>query len=245
MKRERTDRSVIAEGRASKCWRYGVLAVGVYLSLGCVLSSGDGGEGDFDPFGLPSQGDDDWQEEVDERREDRDDPRSADYRGDFEVELRDELLSTTLDGRALGEATFKVVERDLFGTPAHCQLTLADREPDERGAQGYVIVQVFGGGRGSCVLDERVYEVVPTVDEAIRLEGAVVKTVQVSVETDAEMNFFDYRISRGELEVLAREGADLIQAYLDVEMKTLTFNEEEEEAARLVVKGGFGAVAAP
>ena len=232
-------------GARQRRWICGALTVAISASLGCVISGGGDGGDDFDPFGIPSQGGDDWQEDTEQRREDRDDPRSADYSGDFEVTLSDEVIETTLDGKSLGEATFKVVEKDLLGTPSHCQLTLADREPDARGVQGYVIVQVFGANTGYCVLDERVYTVVPTVDEAIRIEGAVVKTVQVSIETDAEMNFFDYRASRGELEVLKRQGADLIQAYLDVEMETLTFNDEEEEPAKLIVKGGFGAVAAP
>ena len=234
------------EGRRASRWMCGALVVGVYFGLGCVISGGDGdGDDGFDPFGLPSQGSDDWEEDVEDRRQERDDPRSADYRGDFEVELRDEVVVTTLDGTSLGEATFKVVEQDLLGTPQHCQLTLADREPDARGVQGYVIVQVFAENTGLCILDERVYDVVPTVEEAIQVQGAVVKTVQVSIETDAEMNFFDYRTSRGELEVLEREGVDLIQAYLDVEMGTLIFNDEDEEVASLQVKGGFGAVAAP
>lgn len=209
--------------------------------LGCVFTSGDG-DGLFDPY-EPDSSDGEWQQDVEDRREQRDNPRSADYRGDFEVELESELFTLSIDGAALGEATFVHVGQDLAGTPPHCQLTLADREPDAAGRQGYIIVQVLGD---SCDLDVGVYDVYESVDEAFRNDGKVaVKTVQVNEETDSATHFYTFGAASGELEVLQVDAGSLIQAYLDVKMGEVEVDDKAAVASSMTVLGGFGAVAAP
>ena len=240
-------RAVERRGRSG-----GASAVGCALivawGLGCIF--GDGGEGGdgFDLFPpAPPAGEEEWREDAEERREERDDPRSVNYRGDFEVALTGDRVSAAIDGSRLGEATFKHVSADLTGTPPHCQLTLADREPDERGAQGYVIVQVIGP---DCDLEPGEHAVYGAWQEASERGdgqegGVVIKAVQVNVETDALTNYYDYEQPEGTLEIVRVERGDLIQAYLEVVMKGVSVNDGEVESAEMSVSGGFGAVAAP
>ncbi len=227
-------------------WTLFVMCLGAW-SIGCVLENGDGGgDGLFDDFNQPPVPDDQWMEESEERRRERDDPRSTNYRGDFEVKLQSDRVDTAIDGASLGEATFEHVGEDLAGTPPHCQITLADREPDATGSQGYLILQVLGD---DCDLEPGEFEVFGSWQEARRQEsagrGVVLKTVQITVETDAESTYYDYRQGEGTLEITQVDRGDLIQAYLEATMTRLTLNDDPEQDAALSVEGGFGAVNAP
>lgn len=216
------------------------LCIGVW-GLGCVLDGGDGGDGSLFPGSAPVE-DDRWMEDVEDRREERDDPRSVNYRGDFELTLEGDVLRTVIDGSTLGEATFKYVSQDLAGTPPHCQITLADRVSDAKGAQGYVIMQLLGQG---CDVEPGEYEVFGTWQAAREKGGVVLKAVQVNVETDVVSDYYDYRGGGGTLEIVQVERGQLIQGYLVGEMSLLTFNDDAERPQKLSVEGGFGAVVAP
>lgn len=222
-----------------------MLLVGA-MGLGCIIGSPDGGDDDdggiFDPFPSP-QDDDQWMEDVEERREERDDPTSVNYRGDFGITLTGEVAAT-LDGQGLGEATFELVREDLVGTPPHCQITLADREPDARGAQGYLIVQYIGDA--GCDVPLGTHEIFSRWEDAEAAGGGyVIKTVQVDLETDTSVASFDYRGSEGSIEVVRVDRGELIQAAITGRMGRLTRDDGEEGGGALRVEGSFGAVARP
>lgn len=231
------------EGALKRWAIMGAIFVGAW-SIGCVLEGGDGDGGLFEDLSTPTD-DGEWMEDAEDRRRERDDPRSVNFRGDFEVKLLGERVNTSIDGAELGEATFKHVGEDLVGTPPHCQITLADRQPDASGAQGYLIMQIMGADCDVQPGEFTVYGSWQQAREQGEQSGVILKTVQVTVETDAESTYYDYRQAQGVLEITQVERGELIQAYVDAEMTRLMLNDDAEQAANMKVEGGFGAVTAP
>ena len=60
------------------------------MTLGCLLGGPSGGDGDDGDDGILFGDGDEWQDEVDDRRMERDDPESPLYRGTFELQLEGE-----------------------------------------------------------------------------------------------------------------------------------------------------------
>ena len=219
------------------------LALCAAWGLGCVLETGEPGDewGEEPTVGERER----WREDSEQRQEERDNPRSASYRGSFEVELSGEV-AVVLEGSRLGEATFRFVSEDLVGTPPHCQITLADRTPDERGAQGYVIVQYVGSA--GCRVPVGEHALYGTWQEAVERGGGsgfVLKSGQVSIETDARSQWFELGSGSGTLVIDRVESGALIQGELDAVFGRKVEDDGAPEAAQVRVRGVFGAVLAP
>lgn len=227
------------EGSADRARLSLWLGLMLIASLGCILP-GPGfpeGGGDF-PFDDVSG--DDWEEDVEERREERDDPSSVDYRGRFEATLGGERRAT-LDADALGEATYEYIERDLTGAPPHCQITLADREPDAEGRQGYMIFQYLGP---SCAPPAGTYELFGDWEEAAGQEAFVLKTVQLDTETDDLVRYERFLGARGVLEITS-SSFGRVEGVFDLMLTRKIIDDGEELAAEVEARGDFEAVERP
>lgn len=206
--------------------------------LGCVIphdtNNDDGDAGFFPDYSRPA--DDDWEEDVAERRRERDDPTSPEFRGDFDLRLRG-VESLQFNAKSLGEATHEFIDRDLLGTPPHCQITLADREPDLDGQQGYLILQVFGE---SCSLAAGVHPVVESVEDA-GIGDVVVKSMQVDRETDEITRYATY--SSGQGSVFIDQSGSLLSGLIDIDLSTVEVDDNAVSASELAIDGDFRAVA--
>ncbi|MEC9396241.1 MAG: hypothetical protein VYE40_06860 [Myxococcota bacterium] len=206
------------------------------MTLGCLLGGPGGGTGDDGDDGILF-GDDEWQDDVDDRRMERDDPSSPLYRGTFELQLEGDH-EATMDSTELGESTYTFVDGDLVGTPPHCLITLADRQPDRRGRQGYILLQLFGS---DCSPEPGAYELVGEWDGIDASRQAVLKTVQIDVETEIIYNYYTYRSPEGTLDVSNNNGS--IVGELDLRMTRVIIDDEEEKGANLSLLGSFDAIA--
>ena len=143
-----------------------------------------------------------------------------------------------MDSTELGESTFTFVEGDLIGTPPHCLITLADREPDRQGRQGYILLQLFGN---DCSPSEGSYELVGEWDGIDAEKQAVLKTVQIDVETEILYNYYTYKSPTGTLDV--SNNNDSIVGEIDLRMSRVVIDDEEEVSAELSLRGSFDAIA--
>jgi hypothetical protein len=207
------------------------------MTLGCLLGGPSGGDGDNGDDGILFGDGDEWQDDVDDRRMERDDPESPLYRGTFELQLEGDH-EATMDSTSLGESTYTFVEGDLVGTPPHCLITLADREPDRRGRQGYILLQLFGS---DCTPEPGAYELVGEWDGIDASKQAVLKTVQIDVETEIVYNYYTYRSPTGTLDVSNSNGS--IVGELDLRMESVIIDDGDEESANLSLLGSFDAIA--
>ncbi len=224
------------------------------MLLGCLITSTSGDdEGDLFGFGPPSANntspagfntddeDEEWREESEERRMERDDPTSTEFRGSFSLNLTGER-TTTLDATELGEATYQFVEEDLFGTPAHCQFTLADRAPDARGQQGYMILQYFSVN--NCLINTGTYDIASSWEEIPDGEdGLVVKTLQLNIESDTAVSYRTYTDPLGS--VTLQKSGPRIAGSVDLDFGQRAVDDGAPEDITLRVIGDFEAVTKP
>lgn len=212
-------------------------ALVLVAGLGCIIphdaNNGYDGDGLFPDYSLP---DDDWEEDVAERRRERDDPTSAGFRGDFDLRLRG-AESLQFNAKSLGEATHEHIARDLLGTPPHCQITLADREPDGEGRQGYLILQVLGD---DCSLAAGTHAVVESVEVA-SAGDVVVKSMQVDRETDESTRYATYTQGKGS--VFIDESGSLLSGLIDIDLSTVEIDDDGASSSELAIDGDFRAVA--
>lgn len=199
--------------------------------LGCLVP-GEGGGLDLD---LGGAGDDEWEEDVEERRRQRDDPSDPEFRGRFDVQLGG-ARQMTLDASSLGEATFEHVEQDLIGSPPHCLITLADREPDAQGRQGYMLLQRQGP---SCDLEPGELEVVGDWEQAPAGSRAIVfKTLRLDIENEQMLQSESYGQPGGVVTITEANGRS-ISGVFDVMMGEHSVEGGEPEPTELEVMGDF------
>lgn len=172
----------------------------------------------------------------------RDDPRSDQYRGRFEINIDLKAEEIRLNGLRLGEATYTHFEYDGLSFSPHCLVSMVDMRPDTEGRTGYVVLKFPGI---DCNLLPGEYEV---LDEAEGVEerpdAVLIKVIHVEQEDDKG---FASKTLQNTSNLVTIEYTEDQSITGDLNIITKSYLSEEDKSVSVdgVVKGRFEAIFLP
>lgn len=172
----------------------------------------------------------------------RDDPRSSEYRGRFEVNIDLKAEEIRLNGLRLGEATYTHFDYDGLSFSPHCLVSMVDMRPDSEGRTGYIVLKFPGINCSLLPGDYEVFDEVEGVEE--RPDAVIVKAIHVEQENGRG---FSSKTLQDTSNTVTIEYTDdrTIKGDLNISAKSFLSEDDERVSIDGIVKGRFEAIFLP
>ena len=172
----------------------------------------------------------------------RDDPRSPEYRGRFEVNIDLKAEELRLNGLRLGEATYTHFEYDGLSFSPHCLISMVDMRPDEQGRTGYLVLKFPGM---DCALLPGDYVATDEAQSAEDQPGVVlIKAIHVEQEDDQGFRSKTFQ-DTSNVVTIDFSGDETIKGDLDIVTKSFLTEDDQSVSVDGSVRGRFEAVYLP